>query len=79
MNVFDLVAKISVDDSKFKTGLTKLRDELKSVGPQTGNMVQQVGAKMQILGKAFMPVSMIAGAMLVPAVKGAMDFEDQIA
>lgn len=79
MNVFDLVAKISVDDTKFKTGLTKLRDELKSVGPQTGNMVQQVGAKMQILGKAFMPVSMIAGAMLVPAVKGAMDFEDQIA
>lgn len=79
MNVFDLVAKISVDDSKFKTGLTKLKDELKSVGPQTGNMVQQVGAKMQILGKAFMPVSMIAGAMLVPAVKGAMDFEDQIA
>ena len=79
MNVFDLVAKISVDDTKFKTGLTKLRDELKSVGPQTGNMVQQVGAKMQILGKAFMPISMVAGAMLVPAVKGAMDFEDQIA
>ena len=78
MNVFDLVAKISVDDTKFKTGLTKLRDELKSVGPQTGNMVQQVGAKMQILGKAFMPVSMIAGAMLVPAVKGAMEYEQQI-
>ena len=78
MNVFDLVAKISVDDTKFKTGLTKLRDELKSVGPQTGNMVQQVGAKMQILGKAFMPISMIAGAMLVPAVKGAMEYEQQI-
>ena len=79
MNVMELVAKITLNASSFKAGIQDAINELKNIGPETGNIFQQVGAGLNALGKMFTPVSMAAGAIFVPAVKSALSFEDQIA
>lgn len=79
MNVMELVAKITLNASSFKAGIQDAINELKNIGPETGNAFQQVGAGLNALGRMFTPVSMAAGAIFVPAVKSAISFEDQIA
>lgn len=100
MDVMNLVAKLSLDDSQYQSKLSSVKNGASSVGSSIsssfskagngfkslggkitgfGTKIQSMGTGVTNLGKRFAPLSLAAGAVFLPAVKGAMSFEDKVA
>lgn len=64
MNVFDLVAKLTLDTSEYESGLKEAQSGLSSVGEG-----------MQSVGKSMLPATLAIAGLGTAAVKTAADFE----
>lgn len=80
-NVFDLMATLSLDASKFEEGIDKARQLGKGLGEgmeTAGKSMENTGKSITAVGKAFAPLSAAAGAGLGMAIKTAAGFEAQM-
>ena len=100
MDVMNLVAKLSLNDSDYKSKLSAVKSGASSVGSsisssfsKAGNGFSSLGGKISNMGgkisafggkitsmaTQFAPLSAAAGAVFLPAVKGAMNYQDAVA
>lgn len=71
MNVFELVAKLSLDTSSYTASLVEAKKKVSKVG----GTLEGVGSKMVATGKKLSKVGVVTGAVLGASVKNASDFQ----
>lgn len=76
MTVFELMATLKLDKSEYEQGLSDAETDAEKGGASLG---QKVTGGLNKAAKTFAPFSAAAAAVLVPATKGAMDYQDSIA
>lgn len=76
MNVFDLFAKISLDDSEYTSGLSSAGDKLASFGKSAASGLATVG-KVTMAAAGAITGSMIAGAASTASLGDAIDKNSQ--
>ena len=76
MTVFELMATLKLDKSEYEQGLSDAETDAEKGGQSIG---QKVTGGLNKAAKTFAPFSAAAAAVLVPATKGAMDYQDSVA
>lgn len=76
MTVFELMATLKLDKSEYEQGLSDAETDAEKGGQSLG---QKVTGGLNKAAKTFAPFSAAAAAVLVPATKGAMDYQDSVA
>lgn len=76
MTVFELMATLKLDKSEYEQGLRDAETDAEKGGQSLG---QKVTGGLNKAAKTFAPFSAAAAAVLVPATKGALDYQDSVA
>lgn len=76
MTVFELMATLKLDKSEYEQGLSDAETDAEKGGQSLG---QKVTGGLNKAAKTFAPFSAAAAAVLVPATKGALDYQDSVA
>lgn len=76
MTVFELMATLKLDKSEYEQGLSDAETDAEKGGQSIG---QKVTGGLNKAAKTFAPFSAAAAAVLVPATKGALDYQDSVA
>lgn len=76
MTVFELMATLKLDKSEYEQGLSDAETDAEKGGASLG---QKITGGLNKAAKTFAPFSAAAAAVLVPATKGAMDYQDSVA
>lgn len=75
MTVFELMATLKLDKSEYEQGLSDAETDAEKGGQSLG---QKVTGGLNKAAKTFAPFSAAAAAVLVPATKGALDYQDSV-
>lgn len=76
MTVFELMATLKLDKSEYEQGLSDAETDAEKGSASLG---QKITGGLNKAAKTFAPFSAAAAAVLVPATKGAMDYQDSVA
>ena len=76
MTVFELMPTLKLDKSEYEQGLSDAETDAEKGGQSLG---QKVTGGLNKAAKTFAPFSAAAAAVLVPATKGALDYQDSVA
>lgn len=86
MTLFELIGKISIDNTTAREALEGIQEKAQTVSEQVAQSFEQISTKCETasksltsIGKTLAPVSAIASGALVASVKSASDFEDGMA